>query len=81
MRSEGLRTPVVMFAGALPEGMADLVGAGLVPTIVDRAGAEAAARAAAGEAGLRSMSRWMPGWGGSACRSRRPRVFLRASPP
>ena len=49
LRSEGLRTPVVMFAGALPEGMADLVRAGLVPTIVDRAGAEAAARAAAGE--------------------------------
>ncbi len=49
LRAEGLRTPVVMFAGALPEGMADLVGAGLVPTIVDRAGAEAAARAAAGE--------------------------------
>lgn len=49
LRAEGLRTPVVMFAGALPEGMADLVGAGLVPTIVDRAGAEAAARAAAGK--------------------------------
>ena len=46
LRSEGLRTPVVMFAGALPTGMADLVGAGLVPTVVDRAGAEAAARAA-----------------------------------
>ncbi len=49
LRAEGLRTPVVMFAGALPEGMADLVGAGLVPTIVDRAGAEAAAQAAAGK--------------------------------
>ena len=46
LRAEGLRTPVVMFAGALPSGMADLVGAGLVPTVVDRAGAEAAARAA-----------------------------------
>ena len=50
LRSEGLRTPVVMFAGALPTGMADLIGAGLVPTVVDRASAEAAARAApAGE--------------------------------
>ena len=50
LRSERLRTPVVMFAGALPTGMADLVGAGLVPTVVDRASAEAAARAApAGE--------------------------------
>ena len=46
LRSEGLRTPVVMFAGALPKGMADLVGAGLVPTVVDWASAEAAARAA-----------------------------------
>ena len=46
LRSERLRTPVVMFAGALPAGMADLVGAGLVPTVVDRASAEAAARAA-----------------------------------
>ena len=44
--SEGLRTPVVMFAGALPSGIADLVGAGLVPTVVDRASAEAAAGAA-----------------------------------
>ena len=48
LREAGLRTPIVMFAGALPEGMADLVSAGLVPTIVDRAGAEAVARAAAG---------------------------------
>ena len=46
LRAERLRTPVVMFAGALPAGMADLVGAGLVPTLVDRAGADAAARAA-----------------------------------
>ena len=51
LRAEEPRTPVVMFAGALPTGMADLVGAGLVPTVVDRASAEAAARAArAGEA-------------------------------
>ena len=44
--SPGLRTPVVMFAGALPAGMADLVDAGLVPTLVDRTGAEAVVRAA-----------------------------------
>ncbi len=50
LRAAGLRTPVVMFAGALPTGMADLVAAGLAPTIVDRASAEAVARAApAGE--------------------------------
>ena len=46
LRAERLRTPVVMFAGALPAGIADLVGAGLVPTVVDRASAEAAAGAA-----------------------------------
>ena len=46
LRAERLRTPVVMFAGALPAGMADLIGAGLMPTVVDRASAEAAARAA-----------------------------------
>ena len=45
LRAEGLCTPIVMFAGALPTGMADLVGAGLVPTVVDRVSAEAAARA------------------------------------
>ena len=51
LRSEQLRTPVVMFAGALPVGMADLVRAGLVPTVIDRASAEAAAGAApSGEA-------------------------------
>ena len=46
LRAERLRTPVVMFAGALPAGMGALIGVGLVPTVVDRAGAEAAARAA-----------------------------------
>ena len=51
LRAEGLCTPIVMFAGALPTGMADLVGAGLVPTVVDRVSAEAAALAApAGDA-------------------------------
>ncbi len=51
LRAEELRTPVIMFAGALPTGMAALVGAGLVPTVVDRASAEAAARASpAGDA-------------------------------
>lgn len=46
MKEAGLRTPVVMFAGALPAGMAALIEAGLTPTVVDRAGAEAAAEAA-----------------------------------
>jgi len=46
MKEAGLRTPVVMFAGALPSGMAELIEAGLTPTVVDLAGAEAAAQAA-----------------------------------
>ncbi len=46
LRAERLSTPVVMFAGALPTGMGALVGAGLVPTVVDRASAEAVAGAA-----------------------------------
>ena len=46
MKAAGLRTPVVMFAGALPAGMAELIKAGLTPTVVDWAGAEAAADAA-----------------------------------
>ena len=47
MKEAGLRTPLVMFAGALPAGMAALIEAGLTPTVVDLAGAEAAADAAA----------------------------------
>ncbi len=46
MKEAGLRTPVAMFAGALPEGMAALIAVGLTPTVVDLAGAEAAAKAA-----------------------------------
>ena len=43
LRSGGVQAPIVMFAGALPDGMSDLVAAGLVPTVVDMAGARAAA--------------------------------------
>ena len=43
LRSGGITAPIVMFAGALAEGMDDLVAAGLVPTVVDMAGARAAA--------------------------------------
>lgn len=46
IKEAGLRTPVVMFAGALPAGMAELIEAGLTPTVVDVAGAQAAADAA-----------------------------------
>ena len=47
MKEAGLRTPVVMFAGALPAGMAEVIEAGLTPTVVDLAGAQAAAKAGA----------------------------------
>jgi alanine racemase len=47
MKEAGLRTPVAMFAGALPEGMAALIAAGLTPTVVDLAGAQAVSVAAA----------------------------------
>jgi len=45
LRANGVGAPVVMFAGALPDGIAELVDAGLIPTIVDIAGAKAAAAA------------------------------------
>ena len=43
LRANGVCLPVVMFAGALPEGIGELTAAGLIPTIVDMAGAMAAA--------------------------------------
>ena len=42
LRANGVRTPVVMFAGSLPEGIGEIVSAGLIPTIVDIVGAKAA---------------------------------------
>ncbi len=50
LRAEGLRRPVILFAGALPAGIGELVRADLIPTILDHAGAAAAAAAATGEA-------------------------------
>ena len=43
LRAAGQTRPIVMFAGALPEGIAEVLDAGLIPTVVDRAGAKAAA--------------------------------------
>ena len=43
LRAAGLAKPIIMFAGALPEGMGEILDAGLIPTVVDRAGAKAAA--------------------------------------
>ena len=45
LRQHGIKAPIIMFAAALPEGIPRLMEAGLVPTILDRAGAEAAAAA------------------------------------
>lgn len=47
LRAAGVSTPVVMLAGSLPEGIRELVGAGFMPTVYDRAGAEAAGAAGA----------------------------------
>ena len=49
LRTAGLGRPIVLFAGALPAGMGEVLAAGLIPTVVDRAGAEAAAGAAAAD--------------------------------
>ena len=46
IRAAGISTPILMLAGTLPEGMKNLVGAGLIPTVYDMAGAQAAAHAA-----------------------------------
>lgn len=53
LRESGVEIPVMMFAGALASGMAELVGAGLIPTVVDVAAAKAATRAATAEAPVR----------------------------
>jgi alanine racemase len=48
LRSAGVRSPVLMLAGALPEGLEEIVDAGFIPTIYDRVGAQAAAAAGKG---------------------------------
>lgn len=45
IRAAGVSTPVLMLAGSLPEGIAELVAAGLIPTVYDLLGAKAAASA------------------------------------
>jgi len=46
VRAAGVSTPIVMLAGSLPEGITELVDAAFMPTVYDRGGAEAAAKAA-----------------------------------
>ena len=48
LRAAGVKSPVLMLAGALPEGLEEIVGAGFIPTIYDRVGARAAAAAGEG---------------------------------
>lgn len=50
LRENGVGLPVVLFAGALASGMPELIGAGLIPTIVDMAAADAVASVATPEA-------------------------------
>jgi alanine racemase len=45
LRAAGIGSRIFMFAGALPEGMADLVRIGVTPTIVNHESAEAVAAA------------------------------------
>ncbi|MDP6708302.1 MAG: alanine racemase [Alphaproteobacteria bacterium] len=46
IREAGIELPILMFGGALPEGMATLLALGLTPTVYDLAGAEAVSAAA-----------------------------------
>ena len=46
IRAAGVRLPILMFAGPLPEGMPRLLEHGLTPTVHDRTSAEAVSRAA-----------------------------------
>ena len=46
MRAAGLTTPILMLAGSLPEGLSELIDAGMVPTVYDEAGARAVDAAA-----------------------------------
>jgi alanine racemase len=50
IRAVGITTPVLMLAGSLPEGMAKLVGARLIPTVYDIRGAQAVSEASGTEA-------------------------------
>lgn len=48
MRDAGITTPILMLAGALPDGMADLLANELIPTVYDMQAARAVAAAADG---------------------------------
>lgn len=50
IRGAGVRLPILMFGGALPEGIPALLAHDLIPTVYDRAGARAVS-SAAGAAG------------------------------
>ena len=46
IQAAGIKSKILMFAGALPSGMAELIAAGVVPTVVNIEGARAIAFAA-----------------------------------
>lgn len=50
VRAAGVETPMLLFAGALPDGMAEVVRAGFVPTVHDLDSARAVSAAARGTA-------------------------------
>jgi alanine racemase len=50
VREAGVQTPMLLFAGPLPEGMAAVLRAGFVPTVHDLDSARAASSAASGSA-------------------------------
>lgn len=46
IREAGVEVPILMFGGALPQGMTELLAHALIPTVYDMAGAEAVSAAA-----------------------------------
>ena len=49
VKAAGVAAPLILFPGALPEGLAEVLAAGMIPTVVDMAGARAAAACGAKE--------------------------------
>lgn len=52
VREAGVETPMLLFAGQLPDGMADALAAGFVPTVYDLDSARAVSAAARGSASV-----------------------------
>jgi alanine racemase len=52
VREARVETPMLLFAGSLPDGMADALAAGFVPTVYDHDSARAVSAAARGSASV-----------------------------